>query len=915
MKLTWDSQQPLPVTSQALLEQVWQQTILSSPTSAAENEAAASALAQTISDREELWIPRAIVTDVHMAVERLLALGILARDSTGMKLGFSHQTLYEFARARSFVRTESLTEHVLALQGSLFVRPTIWMALHYLRAADTARYQKELHGLWEQVTRRHIRLLLIEFIAQCEDPDAFERRLLAPVFDDPNYARAAFNATMQTPSWLRILLVGKLPDAMAGSLAPMTYGAVVALLKLERDRTLLLMRQVWGSNANHAGLAIGVLRQLDDWTLAARDLLADALSLVPHADELVDSFAWKLKAATPTYAIDVAAGHLKRKFAAQEPILPASPPLAAHAPFQEQLRWAADREPKRTLKALFDGTSRIHFLMDLADAAPGHFLRSFLPWVESVVTPATEMQSLRSSYRIDYLCDCSRADHTDRGLPHALRSAGERLAQQEPDAFRALCSEWARSDLHSIHAILSYGLESLAASNPGVVVEYLLGDARRFCLGESDADGARTIALLESIRTSVSPSDVPRLEFAIRDSFRYSESAARDARARAFAMNANREHRLRLFQCLPPLLLTPQTCAQIEQEVRVFGPHGRAPSRPSGFRAIGSPMSSAQMDLAADEHILGLFDELADGTRFHPKRFMEGGAVEAAGEFASLAKRNPQRAIALISRFQAGKNETPVATALDALAGTPLSGAQLFEIIAACHQRGFASEYFRTEAARSLGKRAGSDEGIPEAAIALLQEWLARVPRASRSVPRPQSGENSGSPPFLYGTGGVTLTAIPGGSYAFLDTLLIAYLSATPPRIAEWLSTLFAHLERDEDPLIWRAFARRLVHLARGGRADAGLLVTALFSRYPEVLESGAGMVLAAHASWWVEANILQRWATFEKASGNTARAPRASSPRFWRCASRRWTGPSSGSMKSRHKERLATRRSESRMG
>jgi hypothetical protein len=117
MKLTWDSQQALPATSQALLEQVWQQTISSSATSAAENEAAASALAQTISDREELWIPRAIVTRFDVAVQRLLALGILALDSTGMKLGFSHQNLVRI-RAGSVVRTH----RIIAILGTAVAR-------------------------------------------------------------------------------------------------------------------------------------------------------------------------------------------------------------------------------------------------------------------------------------------------------------------------------------------------------------------------------------------------------------------------------------------------------------------------------------------------------------------------------------------------------------------------------------------------------------------------------------------------------------------------------------------------------------------------------------------------------------------------------------------------------------------------
>ena len=859
VKLTWDIQQALPVTSQALLEEVWRQKLLSPAATAAENDAAVSALAEMISDREELWIPRGSLRHMEVVLQRLLAAGIFALDATGSRISFAHQTLYEFARARAFVRAEALTTHVLARQGSLFVRPTIWMALHYLRSADPRRYQTELTQLWHQATRPHIRSLLIEFIGQ-SDPEPFERLLLMPVFEDPKWARAAFNATMQSPSWLRILRSGTLQRVMSSRLSNVTYGALVASLKLDRDETLILIRRVWGSTAEQAQLTVGVLRQLEDWTVVARDLLADALLRIGDADDLIDSFAWKLKAKNPGYAIDIVAGHLQRKLQAQIPFLPVSSPLAPNASLDEQLSWARDREPFHTLKAMFDSTSHIHVLIELAEAEPGLFLGAFFPWVAALLGRAVEPESWNASYRIDYVCDCSRADHTDRELPHALRVASEKLADADADAFLALCSEWSKSELHSVHAILSYGLERAAAAHVQQVVEYLLSDARRLCLGELDAHAARSIALLESIRAGICVADVRRLELAIEASVWISESDEREPQARIYARRRNRDHRLRLLQALPAELLGAETAARMEQELRVYGAEGRAPSRSTGLRPIGSPMSSNQMELAADEHILGLFEDLPDSTGFHhPTRMMQGGAVEAGREFAVLAKQHPERALALIARLAPGRNETPVATALGSLSESSLSTAQLQQLIAECHERGFASEQFRTEASRCLGRRAGDEQGLPEAAIVLLREWLSQVPTRPRSTPPPTSLESTGGPPFLFNSGG--FTSIPGGSYAFLDTLLIAYLSSSLPREREWIEMLSEHLARDEDPLVWRAFAHRLVHLRVCEHNAAGRFVAALFERYPEALLCGAGVKLAANASWWVEPDTTAVWA------------------------------------------------------
>ena len=226
LQLTWLGSSPVPETSQALLGVVWEQTVLRQPADAAGNDAIASKIAELIADREELWIPRAELTSDEAGVQRLLALGILVPDPARLRVSFAHQTLYEFARARAFVRNKRLSDYVSEHQASLFVRPTIWAALHYLRAVAPSRYREELSTLWDTVSRSHLQWLLTEFVGQVDPPDDFELALLQPRFVDPVWSVVAFNAASRSEAWLRHLRRGILPRCMVGDRPHATYGAV-----------------------------------------------------------------------------------------------------------------------------------------------------------------------------------------------------------------------------------------------------------------------------------------------------------------------------------------------------------------------------------------------------------------------------------------------------------------------------------------------------------------------------------------------------------------------------------------------------------------------------------------------------------------------------------------------------------------
>ena len=124
---------------------------------------------------EELWLGCSrFEREFGAELQRLEEAGFLVRSDNGLSIAFRHQTLFDFLRARAFLRDRlSLAEYVIDLkQQSLFVRPILWSTLNYLRASDRPAYRYQFERLWAQENLRpHIQNLLIDFLGQLPDPD------------------------------------------------------------------------------------------------------------------------------------------------------------------------------------------------------------------------------------------------------------------------------------------------------------------------------------------------------------------------------------------------------------------------------------------------------------------------------------------------------------------------------------------------------------------------------------------------------------------------------------------------------------------------------------------------------------------------------------------------------------------------
>jgi hypothetical protein len=244
----------------ALLHQLWEKEI-----NKEHLEKILLEIAWKMSDREELWLP-----SMHWNVQDLESLsskGFLILEKERGKVGFRHQTIFEYARARAFVKTDqSLSKYVLERQDGIFVRPLLWNLLPYLREADPFIYKKELSLLWKADLSFHIRVLLIEFMGQLDDATDLESNLLLEYLEKPDYTGTVLISVAGSKSWFERICDQYLPMAMSKEVEVPGLAFVLSqALTFASEKVLSLIRTVWLPDSKKDNQTFRVLLDLQKW--------------------------------------------------------------------------------------------------------------------------------------------------------------------------------------------------------------------------------------------------------------------------------------------------------------------------------------------------------------------------------------------------------------------------------------------------------------------------------------------------------------------------------------------------------------------------------------------------------------------------------------------------------------------------
>ena len=255
------------VTYQQMLDDLWRRRIHTP-----ERRDFVDRLTKDLMDRESLWAPAVLFEDDERIVDEMEREEVIQRQD--LHVGFRHQTLLEHAKARWFTKSgQSLADHVLARQDAIFVRPTIWSVLRYLRGADPAKYRREIETLMHAEPRLHVRFLLIDFLGQVSDPEEFEVLLLAERLAHQDDGRRVLIAIRGNERWFHALRSTHFPTVMRWELPdvwPM-IGVIEEAWHFAHDDCLRLVEHYWLADPGRDELTWRALHEIDRWDQQAVD--------------------------------------------------------------------------------------------------------------------------------------------------------------------------------------------------------------------------------------------------------------------------------------------------------------------------------------------------------------------------------------------------------------------------------------------------------------------------------------------------------------------------------------------------------------------------------------------------------------------------------------------------------------------
>ncbi|MEK8019388.1 MAG: ATP-binding protein [Candidatus Parabeggiatoa sp.] len=841
-------------------------------------------IAIKMADQEELWLSNKelSLSLVHYQKQQSIIKYLEANNiliCNGNKIGFSHQTLFEYTRARAFVHQEgTLSQIVLARQNSFFIRPQLLYALHYARETNYAGYKREFAILWKKTTlRQHLKFLLIEFLGQLTQPEDFEVACLLPYLKQSQYRRRVIMAMQGSEGWFARLDETHLPILMCQHKeeAREVVWLLIEAWRFAKDKVLALINNYWLYDTEKDELSWLVFGYLEEWDQKTIDNvcnIAKRTSIISPWN--VNNLAKTISVKTPELAPLLLKTFLERRLQEirKHQIPKALPsPLSNEATLEQHVDYinTCDAHYKPYMELLESSAwSDLHITVEAAAKA---FLYALWDWFIKVLQ---EIADEPHPFVIGYRPIHRLHDFRDSSIPienypllASFETAVVTFATHSADDFLKFVERYQDENLLPIQRLLAYGMEKLVESNPDTVLPFLLSDKRRFVLGHFEDSHSDSKQLITTIVPHLNKLQREKLETAISQWKRYSHFPADDdVKTRFNRIQSNREHRLRLWRAFPRDYMSEKTKQLVAEEERAF-PNFSDDNNFGQIRSIEPCVSSKQMEQAKDKELLKVFSELTDNTGWdHPRYHDKGGMIPVAREFEKLAEEQPKRVVKLISHLQPKVNEITVGRALTGLSKTEYEPEKLFALILELHQRGFQSDDFRQHAARALDELLNKNVQLPNELLSLLESWLEPVLLSEErnvlgeQVDKSDNQKESHVSPVLWGMFGGS-HILPEGNYSFLSTLCRAYLLTNPPSIERWLYILETNLERSEKDEVWESLAifyLRYLSWAEPNRVESFL--DKLFTRFPNVRDSQGGAFLIANMRFDVINSLIEKW-------------------------------------------------------
>ncbi|MFD2263413.1 AAA family ATPase [Lacibacterium aquatile] len=867
---------------QTLLERLWSERVIKGA-KPKESEALAAKIAAEIADQESLWLGKARY-EHEEGFDELLAARILVLSSDGLSVGFSHQTLFEHALARGFVRESgSLSEKVLKSQSSLFLRSRIWAALAYLRAAEPVSYAKELWQIWDtQGLRSHLKLLLIDFAGQQRDPNDIEKQLMVDALAMPEHREAAFSSMAGSPGWFRIHratiaaeMRGKNSVLMVRLLLPAWSFAPTEVEQLVLQQWSIegFERQVWS-----------VIGLAPHWSPAIVNLATSVIACGNIPMGSVESYVATLGVEQPQEALRLVRARLDkdlerasveaRRRAEERPAEP-SEDMAA------QIVWRLEHDRKKPVEDLLDSGKDFYVLPALVESQPGPYAETLWPWFDAVFTRLKELveEAPRWGFALPYSGNFDiEADGgtgwRSEGLIGLFSLSLELLAKQDKAAFQVWLRRLWDYDVCVVQRILANALASDQEHYADLALEFLTTDYRRLMLGSTGNSLSTTSRLIRVSSPLWSPEQLAAFERWVWAFEPVVDPEFPSETREEFIRNMQ----VRVFFALPKALRSSAIETLLVPEEP---PPIHRPSADEATPSIGSLVSSEEMVAMTDDGILALFNEVPYRTGSeHPREVLKGGNDQLFQELVEFVQRDVGRGIAIINRMDPVIAQRAVGLALEKLAQDKVDPKIVMDLFAQTSVRGFNSGEFRRSAAYAIERITENGIEPTEAVLEVLEGWLQeplmvegpQQPAEEESDdveefdevfrelnPPPAAQSYNGHSP-LWGNG--LIGSDPGKMFPIVFALAQARLQLK--QVERLIGSLTSFLAQSKDLSVWQSMLRSFCFPDFWAQPEvAKPFLRALFQHQPGLLGTEGAAQLLAHAQQWapdVVGEILVNW-------------------------------------------------------
>jgi len=807
----------------SILEQLWNSTVGAANAPMGTHQLV-DRMVDTMSEEEVLWVPRSLADEYVDAQLYLQHHDVIAIDDSHRRIGFRHQSFFEYARVRRFA-SESLVDYVSRSSSGLAIRPVVLAALAYLRGTLAPKYERELQSLWNLPLRAHVRALIVDFIATQSAPLTAETRIITRMLRDELQGLRALAAIAPYGSWFSHLRYGsafslwlRRPPAQAKCVV----GLLVSHGAESPDDVLDVIEREWLPKPEYDELSFTVI--FNTQTMSERALRILLLMVGRSPLQGVYEFAHRALDTNPTFSARLLRAELDRRLT----------DLLAAGKTGYQLEHA--------VKRLLHDEEYTSLFTDVAATSPEVHLTWLFPFViRAIAATADERQQHFQEYQHAHIRILPFGMQPLEALVDATIGALEQLAVADPDSALAFVEPHLDRDIVEIHALATFVLSTLAPQRPAAVLDYLVRDGRHVAIGSTEMAHYFSRRLIERVVRHLDKAQRSRLESVILTYDYYIASdEEHDEEWRSEKLRWNREHRLFLLQSIPDELLSDEA---LSTKCTLQTEFPRADE--SIFGRVTGGIVEALHDLDAlsamkNDEVVQVFDEFTDDTdRNYPRRWSRdddriiGGTYQQSAILAKLAEKDPERCYALAGQFRPADQQRPAAAVVEGLAKTTSDPLRQVELILALANAGFSSDVFVTKAAYALERLSGRLHGLSDDVMSLLRTWLVEVRAPSPERVR----DTSDTPPdqaLIFGIGGGLMQ--PQGRGPVIEALASGYLDREPPDVGKWIEVVQERLDKEDHPRVWVMTIRRFVEILNEKPQVATGLLSAIFERYPEVL-------------------------------------------------------------------------------